>query len=172
MDGLANTEARRSVVTVPPGKTRPPTPTVELDQRMGGLPLPVELVESYFVGVRVDRSRREVQLTFRLRSEYEIRLLARGVEKLLVNELLEQNIVHEVRVSGSETAPDDIEELLAEWLLPSGPDALDDARLVELEACTAAVHDGRKILLEIEAVYGATVLLLAESVEWLDPFPA
>jgi hypothetical protein len=71
---------------------------------MSGLPLPLELVESYFVGVRADWTRREVQLTFRLRAgAHEVRLLARGVEKLLVNELMEQNMVPEVRVSGTET---------------------------------------------------------------------
>ncbi len=140
---------------------------------MSGLPLPVELVESYFVGVWADWSRREVQLTFRLRTEHEVRLLARGVERLVVNELIEQNIVHEVRVSGSETAPDNAEELLAGLLFPweAGSEvALNAAQLAKLHACTEALRDGRKILLEIEAVIGATVLLLAESVEWLDPF--
>jgi hypothetical protein len=140
---------------------------------MSGLPLPVELVESYLMGVRADWSRREVQLTFRLRTgEHEVRLLARGVERLLVNELMEQNMVHEVRVSGSETAPDNAEELLTGFLFPweAGSEvALNAAQLAKLHACTEAVRDGRKILLELEAVIGATVLLLAESVEWLAP---
>ena len=141
---------------------------------MSGLLLPVELVESYFVGVRADSSRREVQLTFRLREGDEVRLFARGVESLLVNELLEQNIVHEVRVSGSEPAPDDVEELLAGLLFPQmaeSSEGLNAAQRAKLDACTAAVRDGCKVVLEMEAVIGATVLLLAESVEWLDPFP-
>jgi hypothetical protein len=140
---------------------------------MSGLPLPVELVESYFMGVRADSSRHEAQFTFRLRSGDEVHLLARGVEKLLVNELLEQNIVHEVRVSGTETPPHNVDELLAAFLFPweaESEEALNPAQLAELDASKTAVRDGRKILLEIEAVFGATVLLLAESVEWLDPF--
>jgi hypothetical protein len=63
--------------------------------------------------------------------------------------------------------PDNAEDLLAGLLLPweAGSEvALDAAQLAELHACTEAVRDGRKVLLEIEAVFGATVLLLAESV--------
>ena len=49
---------------------------------MSGLLLPSrDIVESYFVGVRADSSRREVQLTFRLREGDQVRLFARGVER-------------------------------------------------------------------------------------------
>ena len=51
------------------------------------------------------------------------------------------------------------------------PRASNAAQRAKLDACTAAVRDGCKVVLEMEAVIGATVLLLAESVEWLDPFP-
>ena len=82
--------------------------------------------------------------------------------------------MHELRVSGTETPPNDVDELLAAFLFPWEAESertLNPAQVAELDACKAAVRDGRRILLEIEAVFGATVLLLAESVEWLDPFP-
>ena len=40
--------------------------------------------------------------------------------------------------------------------------------LLRLKECTTAVLEERKILLEVEPVYGASALLLAGSVEWLD----
>jgi hypothetical protein len=44
-----------------------------------------------------------------------------------------------------------------------------DAEFIsKLNECATAVIEGRKMVLEIEPVYGASALLLATSIEWLD----
>lgn len=130
------------------------------------------LMESHLLSVRADPRRREVVFTFRSpQSEHEFSLRAGGVEYLLMNEFLQQNIVHEVRVSGRESDQPGVRDLLAALLFDKqdASEVVEPTFLSRLEECTGAVLEERRTLLEIEPVYGASVLLLAESVEWLEP---
>lgn len=139
---------------------------------MSAAPVPPEVVESYLLSARADPSRREVIFMFRPpEGEYEFGLRAGGVEYLLMNEFLHQNIVHEIRVSGRHSNPRDVRDLLAGLLFDKehASEVIEPTFLTRLEDCTVAVLEERRILLEIEPVYGASVLLLAESVEWLEP---
>ena len=130
------------------------------------------LMESHLLSVRADPRRREVIFTFRRpQGEHEFSLRAGGVEYLLMNEFLRQNIVHEVRVSGRESDQPGVRNLLAALLFDKqdASEVVEPTFLTHLEECTVAVLEERRTLLEIEPVYGASVLLLAESVEWLEP---
>jgi hypothetical protein len=130
------------------------------------------LMESHLLGVRADWRRREVICTFRPPAgEDEFSLRAGGVEYLLMNEFLQENIVHKVRVSGRESDRPGVRDLLAALLFDKqdASEIVEPTFLTRLEECTVAVLEERRTLLEIEPVYGASVLLLAESVEWLEP---
>ena len=139
---------------------------------MSAAPAPPEVMESYLLSVRADPRRREVIFTFRPpEGEHEFGLRAGGVEELVMNEFLHQNIVHEIRVSGRHSNPPDVRDLLASLLFDKkdASEVVEPTFLTRLEDCTVAVLEERRILLEIEPVSGASVLLLAESVEWLEP---
>ena len=138
---------------------------------MFAAPAPAEVMESYLLSAGADPRRREVIFMFRRpEGEHEFGLRACGVEYMLMNEFLHQNIVHEIRVSGRHSDPPDVRDLLAGLLFDKkdASEVIEPTFLTRLEDCTVAVLEERRILLEIEPVYGASVLLLADSVEWLE----
>lgn len=132
---------------------------------------PTDVVEAYLLGVVADPERREASFIFRTPSgERQFGLCAHQVDELSVIHFRRQNIVHDVHVLGAASDPQRVRDLLAALL--DGKDAASD--VVEptfqarLDECATAVLGGRKVLLEIEAVYGASVLLLAGSIEWIE----
>ena len=133
-------------------------------------PSPDDVIEAYLLGVLTDPPRHEVAFTFRAPvGESEFGLRARGVEYLLVSEFLSQNIVHELRIHGSASAPTNVSDLLTLLMFDQAHvDAgLEPGLFAELNEQTASVMQERKVLLEIEPVYGASVLMLSGSIEWI-----
>jgi hypothetical protein len=133
-------------------------------------PAPDDVIDAYLLGVLTDPPRHEVAFTFRApvgASEFGLR--ARGVEYLLINEFLGQNIVHQLRICGRESSPNDVRELLTLLMFDEAHvDAgLEPALFADLNEQTASVMQQQKVLLEIEPVYGASVLMLAASIEWI-----
>jgi hypothetical protein len=71
---------------------------------MSGSVRPSDVVESLLLGAVADPRRREVLFTFQTPAgEREFGLRATGVDHLLMNAFMHQNIVHEVRVLGRES---------------------------------------------------------------------
>lgn len=138
---------------------------------MSRSPEPSDVIESYLLGVLTDPPRQEVSFMFRSPGgEHEFSLRARGVEDMLIDDFLHQNIVHEVRILGKDSNPQDVRDLLAYLLFgrAAASEVVEPTFLVKLDESTVAVLEERKVLLEVEPVYGASVLLLAGSVEWLE----
>lgn len=138
---------------------------------MSALPAPPDVVESYLLALMADPRNHEVSLKFRARArEREFGLRACGVDELLVNEFLHQNIVDEVRILGPGSEPRDVRDLLAFLLFQkqTASEIVQPALLAKLDECTRAVLEERRVLLEVLPVYGASVLLLAQSIEWLE----
>ena len=132
---------------------------------------PTDVVESYLLGVVADPDTRQASFTFRTPSgERQFSLCAYDVENLLMNEFSHQNIVHDVHILGPASDSQRVRDLLATLLFDKegASDVIEATFQVKLEECATAVLDGRKVLLEIEPVYGASVLLLGRSIEWLD----
>lgn len=132
---------------------------------------PTDVVESYLLGVVADPDSHQVSFTFRTpHGEREFSLCAYGVDHLTMNEFSHQNIVHDVYMLGAASDSQRVRDLLANLLFDraGAADVVEPTFQVKLEECATAVLSGRKVLLEIEPVYGASVLLLAGSIEWLD----
>jgi hypothetical protein len=131
-----------------------------------------DIVESFLLGVLTDPPRREASFTFRPAAAggRQFRLLARGVDHLRVDEFKHQNIVQEVNVVGPASDPERIRDLLATLMFDAvqASDVVEGALKEKLVECANAVLAGHKVLLEISPVYGASVLLLGASLEWLD----
>jgi hypothetical protein len=131
---------------------------------------PLQLVDSYLLAVQADPVSHDVILTFRAPSgEHEFGLRARAVEYLIINEFSIQNIVHELRVFGKTSAPDDVRELLTLLMFDEAHVAagLEPILIAELDEHTASVLREQKVLTEIEPVIGASLLMLSGPIEWI-----
>jgi hypothetical protein len=131
--------------------------------------VPTDIVESILLGIVTDPLKHEVVIRFRMR-EHEFSVRALGVDHMLVNEFLHQNIVDEARIWNRESESTKVRDLLAALLFDceQSAEVTEPGWLAKLEDCAKAVGEGRKVLLELVPVYGATVLLLAASLEWSD----
>ena len=87
-----------------------------------------------------------------------------------MNDFRHQNIVHDVHILGPASDSQRVRNLMATLLFDKegASDVIEPTFQAKLEGCATAVLSGRKLLIEIEPVYGASVLLLGGSIEWLD----
>ena len=145
-------------MTSPDGQTAPPV-------------TPSDVVESYLLRVEADPGLRQASFTFRTpRGDREFRLIAYEVQRLSMNEFSQQNIVHAVEVLGDARDPGRVRDLLSILLFDKSASDIDEPVFRDqLDEAVTEVLDGRKVLLEIEPVYGASVLLLAGSIQWVLP---
>jgi hypothetical protein len=74
--------------------------------------VPRDIVESTLLAIITNPSAQSVVIMFRMQ-QHEFKLVARGVVHLLVNEFVEQNIVHEVRVIDRNSQATSIRDALA-----------------------------------------------------------
>jgi hypothetical protein len=131
--------------------------------------VPADIVESYLLGIMTDPLRRDATLTFRTPSgDREFRLTARGVDELLMQEFARQNIVHAVWDYSLDTTVARARDVLARLLFDKdAATSLTDPECVgRIENTLKEVTAGRRILIEVEPVYGAVVMILAASAEW------
>jgi hypothetical protein len=131
--------------------------------------VPSDIVESTLLAVLADPLQHLAVLTFRMK-EREFRLRAEGVKHMLVNEFLQQNIVDRVHILNRDSDRLNVRNLIATLLFDCehASEVSDPQSITQLDDDATAVIEGRKILLEVAPVYGASVLLLATSLEWLD----
>jgi hypothetical protein len=128
---------------------------------------PSEIIESHLLGITSDPIARQAVFQFRTADGLRnFTLTARDVDELSVNEFLKQNVVHHVRILGAASDLGEINDLLAALLFDKShaAEVTDSTFLAELENRTGNVVHGERILVEIEPVYGASVLVLAGSV--------
>ena len=122
---------------------------------MSRLPAPHDAIDAYLLGVLTDPPRHEVAFTFRAPvGESEFGLRARGVEYLLINEFLSQNIVHELRIHGRASAPTTVSDLLTLLMFDQAHvDAgLEPGLFADLNEQTASVMQEQKILLSTDPI--------------------
>ena len=107
-----------------------------------------ELVESILTAIITNPAEHEVRITFRKQAR-ELTLRARGVDHMLVNEFLQQNIVDEVKVFERDGDPSTIRDLLASLLFDCelASEVNEPSSLQQLEKWSSAVMNGNKILL-------------------------
>ena len=127
-------------------------------------------MESYLLGIRADPSSREVALDFRSPSgDHAFGLRAFEVEALDLNNFAHQNIVFEVRVIGREGSdPQVVRDLLAGVLfgMVAASEVVAATQVAILHDRATGVLEGRQVLVELEPVYGASLVMLAGSLEW------
>ena len=106
-------------------------------------------------------------VTFRDGSGSLFFLKANGVRRLLVSELRETNIVDEVSVWSSDSLTENYVDALAQ-LLFGEQEANHESFQKILKDEINRIHQGVQVFVEFDAVYGARLYLLAESVDVVD----
>jgi len=89
---------------------------------------------------------------------------------LLVQAFLRQNVVDEVRTWDHDSDSGKLGDLLAALLFDreSAAEITEPGLVARLEDSVDAILGGGRVLLEVTPALGASVLLLAASVEWCD----
>ena len=123
----------------------------------------MDFVESRLLGVQVDETGREVELSFVGTDKAKFVLELHGVERLLINEFRQQNVVEEVVHWTRAAASEDLRE--AAFFLMTGSSEKDCQP--QLAAVAQAVVDrvirGELEVIGVSAVFGAQVLASFES---------
>ena len=120
-------------------------------------------VEAHFLGIELSESPEAVKLMFREPNGRRFSLAGFHLHRLLVSELRETNIADRLNLWDSTADADNYRSALC-WLV-SGQDDPQNADWKQLvEAETNSIRDGTKVFASIEAVYGAQILMLAESI--------
>ena len=143
--------------------------TREESDNMNASQVPGDIVESMLLAIITDPAVHQVVMRFRLQ-EHEFGLRADGVDHMQVNEFLQQNIVDEVRLFGRDSDLSVVRDLLATLLFDCerADEVIEPGLISKLESAAQAIIEGQKVFFELVPVYGASILLLASSIEWLD----
>lgn len=118
----------------------------------------MEFIESRLTGVRIDKTGREASLSITQRNGSELTLNLHGVEKLLINELRQQNIIEEVTHWTNEIPKNKLREA-ASYLVTGGICKDEGSELmIAVDQLVHKVVNGEIEMLEITAIFGAQIL--------------
>lgn len=122
-----------------------------------------EFVEGHVTGVVVNDREKTAEIALRSNTKGQFIIRLQGVERLLVDELREQNIINNIRLWNSSDTVPDYHGVVA--CLVSGKD--DDTWAEQFASAIQEVEryiaNGEQVLLTIEPVYGATIVALART---------
>lgn len=123
-----------------------------------------EFVESHLTGIAIEDSRRFVRIYLRGVDHRRSVLTISGVDRLIVNEMRERNIVESIRCWNQFGSDMEGSELLTFLITGRQTDDGDTAFAAVVETARESIRRGEKVLLEISPVYGAQVIALATDV--------
>ena len=123
------------------------------------------LTEATIDAIRVESTKKEIRIdvTCRWEGEKRKRIVAQGVDDFVVNEMRLSNIIDRVtRLDAGDGQETETARRLFFMMRGREPDASDLEWPVLIEKL-GRIRTGALILMELEPVYGATVIVLAES---------
>jgi len=120
-----------------------------------------DFVEARITGIALLDESKTVRISLRGQAKQCFTLIAEGVDRIVVNEFREQNIVDRLTVWDSKTDPTEYRSTLVSLISGLIGDAVDPAWNPVIEREIEAISLGSKVLIEMEPVFGASVILLA-----------
>jgi hypothetical protein len=124
-----------------------------------------DLVEATIEAIHVDASRKEICIDVKCAGDQNVRrkIVAMGVDDFVANEMRLSNVIDRVTLLGAQdvTTPEIPNRLF--YLMRGTEPTPSDLEWPVLKQKLALISDGKLSLLELEPVYGASVILLAES---------
>ena len=120
-------------------------------------------VEAHLISIEISEEQKAIKLALRDVNGKSFWLSAQGLHRLVVSELRETNVIECVNIWDSSDDPASYKNSLRG--LVCGESDTRDARWKEvLELEMEAVRNGSRVFTEIDAVYGAQALILADRV--------
>ncbi len=127
-------------------------------------------VEAVILGISIDEISKTVAITLRqAQTTNVLTLVAENVSRFLVNEFREQNIIDRITVWDSQSEVEEFRVCLS-YLLGGANRQTDMPSQIKhaIDDELKAIHDGEKILVEIEPVFGAAICFTAQSLRLQD----
>lgn len=119
-------------------------------------------VEARICSVSFSDTQKEVSLGLALAGGERKTLRIVGVDRFVANDLRENNIVDRILIWDRSRGQQALRAAISTLVYGSEPPSNSDPREVIVDREVAAVERGEKSLVEIEPVYGAAIVALAE----------
>lgn len=123
-----------------------------------------KFIESHLTGVAIDDSQRLIRIYLRDVAHQRSIITISGVDRFVVNEMRETNIVECISCWNARSSDADYREALAFLITGKYDDDIDAAFELLIDKASESICKGEKILLEIEPIYGAQVIALAAGI--------
>jgi len=128
----------------------------------------MDFIESRLLGIQVDESGREAVLTFVDKAGSHFSLELHGLERLLVSELRQQNVVEEVIHWTKGVATSELRQAAFALMAGVSEEVCDPTMARVVHDTLDRVARGESELLEITAIFGAQILALFASMTLRD----
>ena len=129
--------------------------------------------ESLLLGVTVDEAERSVAVTVRtaiVRDKFTFML--RGIDRFLLDDMREQNVIDEIMIWDSSAARSDYHDTLAALVGAKAQAGSDDPFAQLVDNLSAEIMSGKKTLIQIVPVAGASIVGLAQEVVLTNGWPS
>lgn len=129
--------------------------------------VPQDIEESWLSGVETDAQRKDALLNFS-KGGRRWQMSASGVQRILIEEFLEQNVVEEIVLFDTNSKAEAYPDLLAQLLFrrETASELAEPEFKTVHDATMRQIQAGELLLLQVRPVYGASVLVLAEDIRW------
>ena len=124
-----------------------------------------DCIDAHITGIAVTDPPGGVEIVFRSSASVCFSMIAEGVDRLAVSEFREANIVDKVFVWDSRSDPQDYRELLTAVISGRSARTVHMTWTPIVESEVELIKAGRKVLVEIQPVFGARVALLARNID-------
>lgn len=121
-------------------------------------------VEAHLTGILLEEKSKQICVSLLLLDGKRATLRADCVDRCVANEFRERNIIDRVSLWDKNSSSEDFYKPLAGLLSGKSEIPVDDAFLPVINCEIEAIKTGQKVLIEIEAIYGASIVMLAERI--------
>lgn len=118
----------------------------------------MNFVESRLIGIQIDETGREAALSLIGTDGVKFVLELHGIERLLITEMRQQNVVEDMLQWGAGDNSDELREAAFELMTGGAPQHCSQALATVVEEVVARVGRGELSMVEIRAIFGAQVL--------------
>lgn len=125
-------------------------------------------VEAHVTGIALLEDFGALNISLRGAHRQCFTLMAKGVDRFVATEFRERNIVDRVTLWDSSSEADEYRDSLSILVAGSSDVPQEAAWQALMDKEVASIKQEKKIFLEIEAVYGVSILLLAKEVVLTD----
>lgn len=124
----------------------------------------INFVEARITAISVKEETKSLEIFFKAQDSSVFVLVAHEIDRLLISEFREQNIVDRVHVWDSTSLLRDYRSSLVELLFGSSEIVMSPELGQLVQLAIDEIQSGAKVLFEIEPLYGAAVNLLAKKI--------